>query len=321
VTALLLLSPIFAADAAASNIFSTSFGTIEADYDSTTLSDTTATDWWYGCTATSAGMMMAYYDNKGYSNLVPGTVSTGSVTGAYPNGQNLRGIIASTGFQHDYYSATTYGYNTGGGMGYGYNLIGDDVATTRSPDCLCDYMGTSQDKYNSSNGSTSTYYYDDGSRLYTSDFIASDAQYAIGNAAAGICDYINSCGYTVASSFSQYSDLQTASLGETGGFTFEDYEAQIDAGCPVIINYYGASVGGHSMLGVGYDADGKIIEFYNTWDGTLHTVAWDGIYSDMSLTGVLCVELAAVPEPSTCGLIAGIMTLALTLRIRSRRRA
>ena len=42
-----------------------------------------AYDWWYGCSPTSAGMMMGYYDIHGYAgqsyaNLVPGGTAENS---------------------------------------------------------------------------------------------------------------------------------------------------------------------------------------------------------------------------------------------------
>jgi len=59
--------------------------------------------WWYGCTATSAGMMMGYYDINGYGglnygNLVPGEVAE-ATTFLIPNNWNYKvnNIIASQG--------------------------------------------------------------------------------------------------------------------------------------------------------------------------------------------------------------------------------
>ena len=47
------------------------------------LTNTSNYDWWYGCSPTSTGMMMGYYDRNGYmgysySNLVPGGVAEAS---------------------------------------------------------------------------------------------------------------------------------------------------------------------------------------------------------------------------------------------------
>ncbi|MDY7002187.1 MAG: hypothetical protein SVS15_10460, partial [Thermodesulfobacteriota bacterium] len=43
-------------------------------------------DWWHGCSPTSAGMMMGYYDREGYgglsyNNLVPGVTAESSTYG------------------------------------------------------------------------------------------------------------------------------------------------------------------------------------------------------------------------------------------------
>jgi hypothetical protein len=57
-------------------------------------------DWWYGCSPTSAGMLLGQYDRNGYSNLVPGgpaEVNTFGNPGALVNS-----AIASSGHIHDF---------------------------------------------------------------------------------------------------------------------------------------------------------------------------------------------------------------------------
>ena len=127
-------------------------------------------EWWYGCSPTSAGMIMGYYDRNGYggsnyNNLVPGGVAELSTFGN--PGAIANQAIASTGHQDDFYDASTYGYNTGGGVGSGYGQSGDDLAPPwHSFNSLADFMGTSQDALGSSNGNTWFWNYTDGSRLY-----------------------------------------------------------------------------------------------------------------------------------------------------------
>ena len=70
--------------------------------------------WWYGCSATSAGMMMGYYDRNGYAgkqypNLVPGGVAEAL------DGPLERATIASARHISDFYAG-------------GYGASGDDVA-------------------------------------------------------------------------------------------------------------------------------------------------------------------------------------------------
>ena len=39
--------------------------------------------WWYGCAPTSAGMMMGYYDQKGYGGLSYGNLVSGGTAEGY----------------------------------------------------------------------------------------------------------------------------------------------------------------------------------------------------------------------------------------------
>ena len=189
----------------------------------TYLSGTTTNyDWWYGCSPTSAGMLMGYYDRKflvggsTYYNLVPGgyaeTNSYGGGGGLDFNGDtspdlNCNKAIASAGHIADYYS---------GGNG----ASGDDVAPPfHADDCLADFMGTSQD---SSNSSTWFHSWPDGTKFYASD--AFNAGLAGVDGMYGVADYVDYRGYgtatpgTTTKFFTQATDNEHPS-----GFTFADY--------------------------------------------------------------------------------------------------
>ncbi len=294
-----------------------------------TLPNSTASDWWYGCGPTSAGMLMAYYDINGYGgytydNLVPGGTPTPAL-GAYPNGQLLRNIIASEGHQRDYYNAATYGYNNGGGeTSLGYDVAGDDLPVpTHADDCLADFMGTSRDSDGGSNGCTQLYVNDTGVRFdYTGGLLDLGAGLGvIRDVCYGIQAYVEYCGYSLASSFTQNTDIycDTHNL-DAEGFGFADYCAEIDAGRPMLIGMVG-DIGGHLVLGIGYDETSSTLEYLNTWDGDIHSMAWDGTLLDMSLYAVYGMELAPVPEPAACAAGAGVAALLLAALRRRRRPA
>jgi hypothetical protein len=276
-----------------------------------TLPNTSVSDWWYGCSATSAGMMMGYYDRNGYAsgsypNLVPGGVAEAKALGAWPNGQLLRRSIASTGHQRDFYSAATYGYNTGGGTGYGYLGSGDDQAISHNFDCLADFMGTSQDSVGNVNGSTTFFFYNNGNKTYAESLWG--AGYGNRDGMCGVEEYVNWAGYQVAGYgiYSQYTD----SLGLTYGFTFGNYKAEIDQNRPVLVH-----VEGHTMLGIGYDDVGQTVRLYNTWGDGIQTMTWGGSYEGMGMFGVTVMALVPVPEPNSVVLIA-LGSLALLWRRR-----
>jgi hypothetical protein len=306
----------------------TIYGRVDCYSDTaTTLQNTTSSDWWYGCTATSGGMLMAYYDTNGYKgasfgNLIPGGTAGSSAIGDWPNGQLLRATIASEEHQRDYYGAATRGYNTGGGTSaLGYGAEKDDVASGAHADnCIADFLGTSQDSCHNSNGSTQTYYYTDGHRLDYTDQLGITDKWS----ATGLANYVSYCGYGVLDCFSQYSDIYMTSKSLTGGFSFADFETEIDAGRGVILNLTNATLGGHSVLGIGYDAATKSVELYNTWDSSIHTAAWDtgyivnenGTDYTFSISGVIGMELTPVPEPSTYAFIAAFASFGIVLVLR-----
>ena len=254
----------------------TAFGNLVAHPQGTvTLEGSGSYQWWYGCSPTSAGMMMGYYDGHGYSNLVPDGQAESHTFGSGP--YRVNEIIASPGHITDFY---------GGGFG---SSDDDHAAPWHSFDCLADFMGTSQDAYGNPNGTTIFWYYESGTRLYDWDIRTFDVYHNSGM--YGIHEYVTYSGYQIDSLFNQY----IAGYGEdqTLGFTFTDYISEIDAGRPVMIH-----VDGHSMYGYGYDLDTTEVLLYDTWTSRQQRMTWGGTYDDRAHFGVTVLHLA-VPEPST----------------------
>jgi len=260
-----------------------------------TLPDPGDYDWWYGCSPTSAGMMMGYYDVQGYNaqsydNLVPGGPAEDSTFGG-PGPFLANDAIASSGHITDFY-------------GGGYLASGDDVAPPwHSFDSLADFMGTSQDSYTNSNGSTTFYYFTDGSPFTESDAVT----YTLTGPSGmyGIGEYIEYAGYDADVLYNQYIDTQ----GYTYGFTFAQYMAEIDAGRPVMIH-----VEDHSMYGYGYDSVTNTVLLHDTWTQAQHSMTWGGAYDGLYHYSVTVLE--PVPEPATIALL-GLGALAV-LRKRKR---
>jgi len=244
-------------------------------------------DWWYGCSPTSGGMMLGYYDRNGYnglsySNLVPGGVAE---TNTYPSTPGrwdylAQYAIASPGHVYDFYG--------GGGGAYG-----DDRPQSRPSNCLADFMGTSQDAAGRSNGSTTFHWRWDGGRLTYDDI----CQFATYDEVRGLGDYIRYSGYKFTSLYTQLTDNQSPF-----GFTFDDYKAEIDAGRVVLIG-----TTNHLMAGVGYEIDymgyeGNFIRLYNTWwsTGQGSLMFWGGTYAGSPMFSVIVCELTGgevVPLP------------------------
>lgn len=285
------------------DITSTSIGELETHIQIGTLSNAPDYDWWYGCSPTSAGMMMGYYDLNGYNglyytNLVAGGVAESSTFGAGPYYAN--DTIASTGHIAAFYNEGTDVRHPDPHDGP-YMDEGDDL--TRDPsafDCLADFMGTSQDSVDNVNGGTTFYTYPTGARFYESD-----AEFwGVTNESGmyGIGEYISFAGYSTTTLYNQSTD----NLGRTYGFSFADYMNEIDNGRVVMIH-----VEGHSMFGYGYDNSGvdDIVYLHDTWSLGQKSMTWGGSYSGLSMWGVTVLELAGGVVPTPAAVFLGILGL------------
>lgn len=252
-------------------------------------------DWYYGCSPTSAGMMMGYYDINGYggrsyTNLVAGGQAEPSTWPLPTKSPLADAAIASAGHIRDFYKNESTA--TRGNVNFG--VSGDDVAVSHSFDSLADFMGTSQDSVGSSNGSTWIYTWNNGDKLTAQDSF--DQGIWNNDGMYGLWEYFGYAGYTNAKT-NFFSQRIYGEGGNTRGMTYAEYKGYIDAGLVAMIQ-----VEGHSMFGYGYDTCG--IVFYNTWDATQRCMAWGGSYAGMDHWGVTMFTPAGgadpvVPEPGT----------------------
>lgn len=247
------------------------------------LSNSSNYDWWYGCSPTSAGMLLSWYDRNGFGNLAPGgDAELDNFTGTGMIGKNM---IASSGHINDFYGGLS--------PSAGYGIKNDDIATTRQFDCLSDLMGTNQDAYGNSNGSTTFWYYGDNSPITYTNMYNLGASYYNDSGMYGIYEYITYRGYQVGQLYNQriygYNNINN-------GFTFADYKNQIDLGRGVLIH-----IDGHTMYGYGYQEGTNNILVADTWETGTHTMTWGGSYSGSEHYGVTVVEI--IPEPITIALL------------------
>jgi len=248
--------------------------------------------WVFGCSAVSAAMIAGYYDRNGYPAMYTGptnggvmpltnsswpTWSDGSAT--YPScplvasmngvdGRTTKGSIDDYWVQ--YGSSASDPYITGA---WTQHTFGSAIG---------DYMKTSQSAYGNTDGATSFWNYDTSARLTCEDMVSLGID---DDGTLGRKLFYEAKGYTCTESYNQRTDNQV-----TGGFSFAQFKAEIDAGRPVLLN-----LEGHSVVGVGYNDSSSLVYIHDTWDYSTHTMTWGGSYSGMALQSV---SIASLPMPA-----------------------
>ncbi len=235
-----------------------------------------AYDWSFGCSATSGAMIAGYYDNHGYINMYTGPTNNGLA----PMNNSAWGTVEINGETRSQcpLSATRLGVDgrtTRGNVDdywVKYMDCGSDPYQTNGwtqheyGDCTADFMKTSQHSFLNCDGGTTFWFGIYGNKYIST--IEKDGCY-------GLKQFFESRGYAVDT---YYNQLIYGYNNNTQGFTFTDFQNEIDAGRPVLIN-----VVGHTMLGVGYDASNYKIYIHDTWDYLVHEMNWGGTYSDLNL--------------------------------------
>jgi len=254
-----------------------------------------AYSWSFGCSATSASMIAAYYDRIAYPDIYTGPTNGGIMpidNSAWPdwvdgNGDTrhqcplsashngLDGRVTA-GHVDDYWIY----YNQTGPDPYDGNWTEHTLC-----DCTGDYMKTNKwfaaEGFNV-DGGTVFYNYTNGAPISAAQMEGHGVH--IYDGGYGIKLFYESRGYTVDTMYNQYI---YGYEGNTLGFTWAQYIAEIDAGRPVMIH-----VTGHTMVGVGYDdTSGQLMYINDTWDYNTHTMTWAGDYSGMTHYAVTIVQL------------------------------
>jgi hypothetical protein len=264
---------------------------------SKTLPSVPAFDWSFGCSATSAAMIAGYYDNMGYPNMYTGPTNGGVMP---MNNSSWPDVYINGEWRHQCpLSATRNGVDGRSVRGHVDDYWVSYLSGLPDPyignwtqhtygECTGDYMKTNQSALGNDDGSTNFTYYTNGAALHWN----SSSGWQSGDGMYGFKLFAESRGYTVNDAYTQLID----GLGNTYGFTFANYKAQIDAGRPVLIH-----ISGHTMTGYGYNDAGSIIYLHDTWDYSNHSMTWGGSYGGSSQWGVTVLELA----PSTINVWTG----------------
>lgn len=255
-------------------------------------------DWVFGCSAVSGAMIAGYYDRGAYPNMYTGPTNGGVMpltdtswptwtdvnSDPYPNNPLIAshmGVdgLATKGSIDDYWiqygSTANDPYITGSWTQHTWgSAIGD-------------FMKTSQSAYGNSDGSTAFYNWTTIPDQLTCADMA-DNQIDDVDGTYGRKLFYEARGYTVTDCYNQKTD------NNDGGFTLAMFQAEINAGHPVLLN-----LAGHSIVGYGYS--GSTVYIRDTWDNNpanTYTMPWGGSYEGMELLSVSVVKLAP-PAPPT----------------------
>jgi YD repeat-containing protein len=254
------------------------------------ISDMPVFNWSYGCSATAAAMLFGHYDNTGYSNMYAGPTNGGvcpmdnSIWGPGIAGSPGECPLSATHKGKD--GRTTKGHVDDYWVSYASTVpdpfIGNWTEHSYG-ECTGDYMGTNQSSVGNVDGETTFYYYTDGDPLYDYD----DCEPACRDGCHGLRLFAQSRGYAVVANFSQY--IKGEGSDPNKGFTFADFQSEIDAGRPVLIQ-----VQGHTMLGYGYNTSGQIVYIHDTWDRSSHSMTWGETYQGRQHYAVAVIQLQPV---------------------------
>ncbi len=251
-------------------------------------------DWVFGCSAVSGAMIAGYYDMHGYPNMYAGEMWGGvmpgtdmmwpewkdSTSAVYPNnplvashqgvdGRTTKGSIDDYWISYNSYLADPY-------------ITGAWTQHTWGS-AIGDYMKTSQSDYVNPDGATSFYARDGSNEILTcsemEEMYISDR-----DGTYGVKLFYEARGYTVTDCYFQSTDNRNE-----GAFSLADFQAQIDAGHPVMLH-----LEGHTIVGYGYV--GNTVYIRDTWDNDptrIHTMVWDDDprYSGFALTSASIVNI------------------------------
>ncbi len=271
---------------------------IQSITDAILLQNFPSYDWVFGCSAVSGAMIAGYYDRMNYPNMYTGPTnggvmpltdtawprwSDGYVT--YPNnpliaskngvdGRTVLGSLDDYWVKYNSFNLDPYIY-----FGWPEHTWGAAIG---------DFMKTSQSTYSNYDGSTIFYGYNTAEKLTCATMLSGGVADVDGTYGRKL--FYESRGYTVTDCYNQPTDNNYA-----GGFSLANFQAEINAGHPVLLN-----LEGHSIVGYGYN--GSTIYIRDTWDndpGNTYTMTWGGSYQTMRLLSVSVVHLqASAPPPA-----------------------
>jgi hypothetical protein len=251
----------------------------------TYLIDVPDYEWHAGCLGTACGNVMGYWDRHGLPDLYTGPTAGGvAPLDTYGNNAGIESMWASkAGFDgrpankpghiDDYWNY----YISDAGSNFSYESTQADPyilagRAEHAPDCIADFMGLSQKKWTNMNnecdGNIDGYgfvYWDKTGAKRSNYAPPPQGKVPVRDVQSGLRDWMRYRGYD-ADVFTQLAAGINPDCPAGKGFTFANLQAEINAGCPVMIflqapkdfsrrvgNMSRANPEIHGMLAYGYD--------------------------------------------------------------------
>ena len=259
----------------------------ELDGNAIALLDFPSFGWMYGCSAVSAGMIAAYYDNTGFSSMYTGPTNGGvypitdSSLGSWTDGYDVYHNNPLVASRNGVDGRTTRGsiedYWVVVGSGANDPYITNGWVQHQWGDAVGDYMKTSRSIYGNVDGATSFYTWTTLPDQLTCDQMVANGIQDDGS--VGIRDFYITRGYQIGHCYNQKTD------NNAGGFNLAMFQSYIDLGYPILIN-----LAGHSVVGYAYS--GSTIYIRDTWSSDPSfrpTMTWGGSYEGMQMQSVSVV--------------------------------
>lgn len=275
--------------------------------------------WYAGCFGTASGNLMGYWDRHGFPNFYTGPTAAG-IAPLDSNGANqgIRSLwVSKAGFDgkainepghiDDYWTSVVDDSS--------YESTSPDPYVTAGrkehmPDCICDFMGSSQNKWTDLDGECSgnidafSFNFWDKEGHRRDNFTPVQNGEPIRDIQSGWRAWTESRGNR-ANVFSQLADVNPNAPAGTG-FTFEDLKAEIDAGYPLMLflqnpdefsrplaNLPRANPHVHGMIAYGYvetDAGDRYVRYRTSWaSGDFSFAAWgpQDFEAGLALRGII----------------------------------
>ena len=256
-------------------------------------------NWYAGCFGTACGNLMGHWDRHGMPNFYTGPTA-GGVAPLHSCGDNVGifSMLASKagldgrpanmpGHVDDYWSSYTIDFgNCGNVSGFSYESPYPDPFKAlgrpeHTPDCIGDFIGLSQNKWTNMAGECSGnidaysfVFWDKTGRRRANHYTTNTTGQYIPDVGSGLQQWARYRGYD-ADVFTQLTSFNPERT-TTNGFTYEDVQAEINAGYPVLC-FLQPTTEFHRSIGPMTNANPDI-----------HGVMIYGLYSDASLAkGVL----------------------------------